>query len=103
MSGVPPPHGVKRYGRVDVPVRHPPSQHLRGHVDRLHLVRPAHHGVGHRLLLHDAGDGAGASGPTDPTTTSGQGAARGRAAPGTPGERRTPASGCRQDAGMLPA
>jgi hypothetical protein len=41
---------------VDVAVCHPPAQRLRRHVDELDLLRRAHHGVRHRLLLADAGD-----------------------------------------------
>ena len=42
--------------RIDVPVRHPAPQRLRGHVDQLDLVSGAHHGIRDRLPLRDAGD-----------------------------------------------
>ena len=48
--------GVDPLGRVDVAVRQPAAQRLGGHVDQLDLVGAADHGVGHRLLLGDAGD-----------------------------------------------
>ena len=48
--------GVDVLGLVDVAVRHPPAQRVRGHVDQLDLVGRAHHVVGHRLALADAGD-----------------------------------------------
>ncbi len=48
--------GVDGPGRVDVPVRHPAAERLRGHVDQLHLVGGAHHRIGHRLTLGHAGD-----------------------------------------------
>ncbi len=41
---------------VDVPVRHATADSLRRHVYEIDLVRPAHDGVGDRLLLLDAGD-----------------------------------------------
>ena len=47
---------VDLVGRVDVAVRHPPAQRLRGHVDQLDLLGRAHHGVGHGLALRHAGD-----------------------------------------------
>ncbi len=48
--------GVDLVGSVDVAVRHPATQGLGRHVDDLHLVRPTHDLVGHRLLLPYAGD-----------------------------------------------
>ena len=42
--------------RIDVAVRHPAPQRLRGHVDQLDLVGGAHHGIRERLPLRDAGD-----------------------------------------------
>ena len=41
---------------VDVPVRHPPPQRLRRHVDQLDLVGGADHGVGDGFPLRHAGD-----------------------------------------------
>ncbi len=43
--------------RVDVAVRHPAAQGLRGHVDQFDLVGAPHHFVGHGLALPYAGDG----------------------------------------------
>ena len=48
--------GVDLLGRVDVAVGHAPPQRLGRHVDQLDLVGGAHHRVGHRLALLDAGD-----------------------------------------------
>src|SRR5664279_4700830 len=48
--------GVDPFGRVDVAVRHPPAQRLRGHVDQFDLLGRPHHFVGHGLDLLDAGD-----------------------------------------------
>ena len=48
--------GVDLLGRVDVAVGHPAPQRLRGLVDELDLVGRAHHRVGDRLALLDAGD-----------------------------------------------
>ena len=42
--------------RVDVAVRHPAAQRLRGHVDQLDLVGGPDHPVRHGLLLRYAGD-----------------------------------------------
>ena len=42
--------------RVDVPVRHPPAQRLRGHVDQFDLVGAADDLVGHGLPLRHPGD-----------------------------------------------
>ena len=48
--------GIDLLGRVDVAVRHPSPECLGSHVDELDLLRGAHHRVGHRFALHDAGD-----------------------------------------------
>nr|BFE73563.1 hypothetical protein GCM10020092_068640 [Actinoplanes digitatis] len=48
--------GVDLLRPVDVAVRHPPAQRLRGHVDQLDLLGGADHRVGHGLALLDAGD-----------------------------------------------
>ena len=48
--------GVDPFGRVDVPVRHPPAQRLRGHVDQFDLFGGPDHLVRHGLGLLDAGD-----------------------------------------------
>ena len=48
--------GVDLLRRVDVAVRHPAAQRLRGHVDQLDLVGRADDLVGHGLPLGDAGD-----------------------------------------------
>ncbi len=47
---------VDLLGLVYVPVRHPPAQRLRGHVDQLDLVGPADHLVRHGLPLPHPGD-----------------------------------------------
>ena len=48
--------GVDLLGRVDVPVRHPAAQRLRGDVDQLDLVGGADHGVRHGFPLRHPGD-----------------------------------------------
>ena len=48
--------GVDALTRVDVAVHYPPAQRLRGHVDQLDLVGPAHDLVGDGLLLRHPGD-----------------------------------------------
>ncbi len=48
--------GVDLLRRVDVPVRHPAAQRLRGDVDQLDLVRGADHGVRHGFPLRHPGD-----------------------------------------------
>ena len=48
--------GVDLLRRVDVPVRHPAAQRLRGDVDQFDLVRGPDHGVRHGLPLRHAGD-----------------------------------------------
>ena len=48
--------GVDPFRRVDVPVRHPPAQRLRGHVDQFDLFGGPDHLVGDGLGLFDAGD-----------------------------------------------
>ena len=48
--------GIHPLRRVDVAVRQPPAQRLRGDVDQLDLFGAAHHLVGDRLLLAHSGD-----------------------------------------------
>ena len=48
--------GVDLLRRVDVPVRHPAAQRLRGDVDQFDLVGGADHGVRHGLPLRHSGD-----------------------------------------------
>ena len=49
--------GVDPVRRVDVAVRHPPAQRLRGHVHQFDLLGGPDHLVRHGLGLLDAGDG----------------------------------------------
>jgi len=48
--------GIDLLRRVDVPVRHPAAQRLRGHVDELDLIGRADHRVGDGFPLRHAGD-----------------------------------------------
>ena len=48
--------GVYAFGGVDVSVREPAAQRLRGDVDKFDLRGAPHDGVRHRFLLLDAGD-----------------------------------------------
>ena len=48
--------GIHFFRRIDIAVRHSPLKSLRRHVHQLDLIRPAHHFVGHRFMLGDAGD-----------------------------------------------